>query len=414
MMTDSTVTVYGAFWCPDCRRSKQFLGEQQVPYRWVDIEQDEVGEQVVLQLNKGKRIVPTIVFQDGSFLTEPSNAALATKLGLKMTASRSEYDLVVIGGGPAGLLASIFTAREGMKTLVIEKAALGGQVFLTGTLDNMPGFDEGISGFEFAQRLRRQAERFGVEMLQAQAVVGLRSHGNAHAIMAGDGREYRGGAVLITTGSRYRRLGVPGENAYLGAGIHFCASCDGAFYRGKDVAVIGGGNGAAEASLLLAQYADRVSILLRRGQLTASEMLRHRVLNHPKIDVRPHTEVEAFVGKKSKLQRLYLKNNLTDQECEIPIDGVFIRIGMSPNTGFLKGSGVRLDRWQFIMTGHDLLQGEDRPAGFEKRNPVYLETSVPGIFAAGDVRAGSIKHAPSAAGEGASAAVLAHAYLRAM
>src|SRR5512143_1811697 len=241
-MTQSQIVLYGAYWCPDCRRSKQFLGEHQIPYNWVDIEQDKEAEQLVLEKNQGKRIIPTIVFDDGSFLVEPSNAELAAKLGLKTQASRSHYDLIVIGGGPAGLTAALYSAREAIDTLVIERSAFGGQAAGTEKLDNMPGFPEGVTGGDFAQRLRQQAERFGVELLQAQEVTHLHQHGNYHCVQTGDGREYSARALLIATGSHYRRLGVPGETDYLGAGVHFCATCDGPFYKGKKVAVVGGGN----------------------------------------------------------------------------------------------------------------------------------------------------------------------------
>lgn len=357
MTTEPAITVYGAYWCPDCRCSRQFLGERQIPYHWVNIEQDRRGEQFVLRANHGKRIIPTIVFADGSLLVEPSNAQLTAKLGLKTRASRCHYDLIVVGGGPAGLLASIFTAREGIETLVIEKGALGGQAFLTEKLDNLPGFHEGIGGVEFASRLRQQAERFGVELLQAQDVVGIQKRDKYHSVITGDGSQYNGRALLISTGSRYRRLGISGENAYLGGGIHFCASCDGAFYRDKKVAVVGGGNSAAEASLLLAKFAGRVTMLVRRGELRASQVLQERVLAHPKIGVCWHTEVQEFIGRKSRLERLRLKNNQTDEEVETAVDGAFITIGMVPNTGFLPGSGVRLDPWQFIVTGHELVHG---------------------------------------------------------
>ncbi|MCA9961689.1 MAG: FAD-dependent oxidoreductase, partial [Anaerolineales bacterium] len=204
MMTEPTVTVYGAYWCPDCRRSKQFLGEHQIPYNWVNIEEDKEAEAYVIQVNDGKRIIPTIVFADHSVLVEPSNAELAAKLGLKTSASRSHYDLIVIGGGPAGLTAALYTAREGLDTLVIERAALGGQAAATEKLDNMPGFPEGVKGIDFADRLRRQAERFGVELLQAQDVVSIHSHDNYHCVTTADGSEYSGRALLIATGSRYR------------------------------------------------------------------------------------------------------------------------------------------------------------------------------------------------------------------
>lgn len=182
-MTDTPeITLYGAYWCPDCSRSKQFLGEHQIPYTYVDIEADQEGEAYVIKKNDGKRIIPTIEFVDGTILIEPTNAELAEQLGLKTTAERTHYDLIVLGGGPAGLTAAMYTAREGIDTMVIERAAPGGQAATTQWLDNVPGFAEGISGAEFSGQLRKQAERFGVELLQAQDVVSLHSHSNYHCL----------------------------------------------------------------------------------------------------------------------------------------------------------------------------------------------------------------------------------------
>ncbi len=411
-MAETEITVYGAHWCPDCRRSKQFLGEHQIPYQWIDIEQDKNAEQFVIEKNDGKRIIPTITFADGSLLVEPTNAELAAKLGLKTKATRNHYDVLVLGGGPAGLTAAIYTAREAIDTLVIERAAFGGQAAGTEKLDNMPGFPDGVAGIDFAQRLRQQAERFGVELLQAQEVTELKSHGHVHCVKTADGSEYSGSAVLITTGSRYKRLNVPGEDDYLGAGVHFCATCDGPFYRGKSVAVVGGGNSAAEESLLLTKFADHVTILVRKGEFKATQIIRESVLRHPKIDVRWHTEVEEFIGQDSKLKGLSIKNNQTGASEVLPIDGAFIFIGLVPNTAYLKGSGVSLDRWGFVVTGHALLHQKERPSGFENRDPLLLETSVPGIFAAGDVRDTSTKQVVSAAGEGSSAALMIREYLK--
>ena len=411
-MSEPQITVYGAYWCPDCRRSKQFLGEHQIPYNWVDIEQDPAGEQLVIARNEGKRIIPTIVFADGTALVEPSNAALAAKLGLKTTASRSHYPVVIVGGGPAGLTAALYTAREGIDTLVIERAAVGGQAAATEKLDNLPGFPESIPGIEFANRLRQQATRFGVEILQAQDVVNVHSHDNYHCVDTGDGSEYSAEAVIIATGSRYRRLGVPGESDYIGAGVHFCATCDGPFYKGKHVAVIGGGNSAAEESLLLTKFADRVTLLVRGDSFKASQVIQESVLGDPKIEVQWQTQVEGFVGAKSKLTGLQLKNNQSGEQRELTVDGAFIFIGLDPNTGFLGDSPIRRDQWGFLITGHDLVHDGNRPAGYEKREPSLLETSVPGIFAAGDVRAGSTKHVASATGEGATVALLVREYLK--
>ncbi|MGD2187275.1 MAG: FAD-dependent oxidoreductase [Desulfobacterales bacterium] len=413
-MPDPKITVYGAHWCPDCRRSKQFLGEHQIPYNWVDIEQDSEAEQFVIKKNDGKRIIPTITFADGSLLVEPSNAELATKLGLKTKAARSHYDLIVLGGGPAGLTAALYTAREAIDTLVIERAAFGGQAAGTEKLDNMPGFPDGIAGIDFSERLRRQAERFGVELLQAQQVSTVRNDDNYHCVTTEDGSQYSADAMLIASGSRYKRLNVPGENEYIGAGVHFCATCDGPFYKGKHVAVVGGGNSATEESLLLTKFAEQVTLLVRSGEFKATRIIQEKVLSHPRITVHWHTEVKEFMGKDAKLNRLRVHNNQTDEEQALPVDGVFIFIGLVPNTGFLKDSGILLDEWGFIVTGHALLHREERPAGFEKRDPLLLETSIPGIFAAGDVRDKSTKQVVSAAGEGGSAALMIREYLKGM
>lgn len=406
------ITIYGAYWCPDCRRSKQFLGEHQIPYRWVDIEQDKQGEAYVLQKNNGKRIIPTIEFADGSILVEPSNAELATKLGLKTNASRSHYDLIVIGGGPAGLTAALYTAREGIDTLVIERAALGGQAAATERLDNVPGFAEGVLGSEFSSQLRRQAERFGVEMLQAQDVRHIRSHDNYHCVTTSDGSEYSARAVLLATGSRYKRLGAPGEDDFIGAGIHFCATCDGPFYKGMPVAVIGGGNSAAEESLFLVKFVEKVTLLVRGDKLSASQVIQDKVLNHPQIEVRFNTEVTHFSGEGSKLKKVSIKNTLTQAEEVIQPAGVFIFIGLTPNTQILENSNVERNQWGFVQTGHDLVHDGRQISGFSGREPMFLETSAPGIFAAGDVRQGSTKQVASAAGEGATAALLIREYLK--
>lgn len=407
------ITVYGAHWCPDCRRSKMFLGEHQIPYHWVDIEQDKEAEQFVIGKNDGKRIIPTILFGDGSALVEPSNAELAAKLGLVTSARHSFYPLIVIGGGPAGLTAAFYAGREAVDTLVIERAAYGGQAAATEKLDNMPGFPDGIEGIEFAGRLRAQAERFGVELLQAQDVASVSSRDNYHMVCTANGDEYTCRALLIASGSRYRRLGVPGEQSYIGAGIHFCATCDGPFYRGKEVVVVGGGNSAAEESLLLTKFAEKVTVLVRGESFNASPVIVDNVLRDPKIEVRFHTEVLEFLGKGGKMNRLRLRNNQSGEEAEMAAGGAFIFIGLDPNTTFLKETGVRANEWGFLITGHALVHDESqRPPGFEKRQPMVMETSVPGIFAAGDVRHGSTKQVASATGEGATAALLIREYLK--
>ncbi|MBU0491221.1 MAG: FAD-dependent oxidoreductase [Chloroflexi bacterium] len=411
-MSDPAIIIYGAYWCPDCHRSKQFLGEHQIPYRWIDIEQDPAAEAHVIQKNNGKRLIPVIEFADGSFLVEPSNAALATKLGLKTRAERTHYDLIVVGGGPAGLTAALYAAREGIDTLVIERAAWGGQAAVTARLDNVPGFADGIEGAEFASQLRRQVARFGAEMLEAQEVRRVFGHDNYHCVCTGDDSEYSAKALLLTTGSRYRRLGAPGEDDYIGAGIHFCATCDGPFYKGQPVLVIGGGNSAAEESLFLTKFVEKVTMLVRGDKLKASQVIQEKVLKHPQIEVRFHTDVERFDGAKGKLKSVSIRDGQTGEAEVLRPAGVFVFIGLTPNTGYLDGSGVQLDRWGFVVTGHDLVHEAGPPPAYAGREPGILETSVPGVFAAGDVRAGATNQVATAAGEGATAALLVREYLK--
>lgn len=393
-MAETNVTVYGATWCSDCKRAKKFLGEQRVHYHWVDIEQDSAGQALVEQMNQGKRIIPTIVFGDGSFLVEPSNAELAAKLGLQAQARMSYYDLIIVGSGPTGLTAALYAAREGLDVLVIERSGVGGQAGVTEKLDNFPGFPDGINGGEFADRLAQQARRFGVEILQAQDVVSVRADQESRYVTTADGHEYGARAVLLATGSTYKRLNVPGEDDLIGAGIHFCATCDGPFYKGEPVAVIGGGNSAGEESIFLTRFASHVTILLRGAQLTASKLVSDKVLENTQITVRGHTEVVEFLGEK-KLTGIVIRDRQTGATETLHPKGVFVFIGLTPNTGWLPPE-IALDAQGFIVT---------QPT---------LATSVPGIFAAGDVRLGSTKQAASAAGEGATAALMIREYLKGM
>lgn len=408
-MVEPKVTVYGAYWCPDCRRSKKFLGEQFVPFRWVDIEQDKQGEMFVLQKNSGKRIIPTIVFEDGSFLVEPTNAELARKLGLKTEARQIYYDLVIIGGGPAGLTAAIYASRESTDTLLIERSGLGGQAGITVGLDNFPGFPEGISGQEFSERVVQQARRFGVEILQAVDVEELKMEEGYHEVYTSDGRHYHSRTVLLATGASYRRLGVPGEDNYIGAGIHFCATCDGPFYKGaKEIVVIGGGNSAVEEGLHLTNFAEKVILLVRGGALTASRIAIDKVSEpSSRIEVRYNAIVDAFEGESSKLKAIKYHYQDNDRREEIHPAAAFIFIGQMPNTSFVRDY-VEMDPYGFILSGHDLEHDEHA----HMRLP--FESSIPGIFAAGDVRHGSTKQVASAVGEGAAASISIKEFLRKM
>lgn len=390
-MTNPTITMYGTLWCGDCKRAKKFLGQQRVHYDYVDVEQDADALAFIERINDGRQTVPTIVFPDGSILVEPSNAELAAKLGLHTAAKRAFYDLIVIGSGPAGLTAALYAAREGIDTLVIERGGVGGQAGITERLDNFPGFPEGITGEEFADRLRAQAERFGVEIVTAQEATAIDSDGDYRIVRTADGREYCCWAVLLATGSHYRRMDIPGEDAFIGAGVHFCATCDGPFYRDKEVLVIGGGNSAGEESIFLTRFASHVTIAVRGDRMKASQVVRESVENDPKIDVLTDVVIDEFKGDK-RLRSVAMHNSSTGEQWEATPAGVFVFIGLTPNTAFVRDL-VETDAAGFIVTDNG------------------LQTNVPGIFAAGDCRAGSTNQAASAAGEGAAAALAIRRYL---
>lgn len=396
-MSHTEITMYGTLWCGDCKRAKQFFGEQRVHYDFVDIDGDAEGMRVVEEANGGKHVIPVIKFGDGTTLIEPSNAELAKQLGLRTSAKRTFYDLIVVGSGPAGLTAALYAAREGIDTLVIERAGVGGQAGVTERLDNFPGFPEGVSGAEFADRLRRQAERFGVEILSAQEVAGVTAHCDEPGCVyktarTADGNEYSAYAVLLALGSTYRRLGVAGEEDFIGAGVHFCATCDGAFYRDKEVLVIGGGNSAGEEGIFLTKFASKVTVVTKDAGLSASRVIVEKVEAHPRIEVVGNASPMAFRGD-GKLETVVLKDTVTGQLTETHPSGVFVFIGLSPNTAIV-ANDVQLDDRGFIETD------------------VALQTNVAGLFAAGDCRAGSTKQAASAAGEGAAAALAIRRYIQ--
>jgi thioredoxin reductase (NADPH) len=390
--TSASIRLYGAFWCPDCRRAKQFFGEQRIAYQYIDIEKDPTAMALVEQINHGKRIIPTILFPDGSILVEPSNAQLAEKLNLQTQASRAFYDTIVVGGGPAGLTAALYMAREGIDTLVIEKAGLGGQAGITEKLDNFPGFDEGIPGAEFAARLGRQARRFGVEILLAQEVVSITKDGPYLRTTTSDNVTYTSKAVLLTTGARYRRLNVPGESELIGVNIHFCATCDGAFYKGKKVLVIGGGNSGFEEGLFLTRFASQVDIVEFGPQARASKIIQEKVAEKANMQVTLNHAVKEFRGQ-GHLESVLVEDRASGELKEWQYDGVFVFIGLSPNSDLVKDK-AQLDPYGFIITDARLM------------------SSIPGLFVAGDTRAGSTKQAASAAGEGATAALMIRQYLK--
>lgn len=392
-MSHTDIKLYGTNWCSDCKRSKKFLGEQRVHYDFINIEEDAEGQAYVQKVQNGGMSIPTIVFEDGSILIEPSNAELAAKLGLETKAKCEFYDLIVVGGGPTALTAAIYAARDGFDVLVIERSGLGGQAGITERLDNYPGFPVGVTGSEFAERIIDQAKRFGVELLSAQNVVRVGNDEDAHFVETDSGHGYRSNAVLIATGSTYKRLGVPGEEDFIGAGVHFCATCDGPFYKGREVAVIGGGNSAVEEAAFLTRFCPKVTILVRGSELTASKIAADKAKDSPEIEIRYNTAVAEFKGKNNRMDTIVVKNTKTGETEEMHPAGVFVFVGLSPNSKPFKDI-AKVDAQGFIMTGID------------------FQTSTEGIFAAGDVRSGSTKQLVSAAGEGAAAALAIREHLR--
>jgi len=391
----SGITLYGAQWCPDCRRSKAFLRDQRIAYTYVDLEAKPEEIATVLELNGGKQIIPTIVFADGSHIAEPSNEELAEKLGLTRDAASSTYDVVIIGGGPTGLTTAIYTAREDLSTLVVEKSALGGQAGITERLDNYPGFPDGIEGAELADRIAKQAERYGVELLSAVGATSIESSQGSSKITLSTGQVISAGAVVISTGSNYRRTNAPGEADLIGAGVHFCATCDGPFYKEvEELVVLGAGNSGLEEGLFLTKFGKHVTIFERSDKVAGSKILQNKVAEHPNMELRLNSEVISFNANSDGRFASLTISGPGGETYDHNAAAVFVFIGLDPNTGWLNGL-VELDERGFIATDRN------------------METSVPGVFAAGDVRAGSTKQLASAVGEGAAVSLQIRHHLNA-
>ncbi|HET9051159.1 MAG TPA: FAD-dependent oxidoreductase [Candidatus Dormibacteraeota bacterium] len=386
----SDVTVFGAPWCPSCRRAKRFLAEQRVPYSWVDVDADADGLRRVQEIQNGGRTIPTLVFGDGSSLVNPADADIARKLGLPLEARRRLYDLAIAGGGPAGLAAAMYAAREGIRCVVVDRGGLGGQAGVTERVDNYPGFPEGIGGAELADRFIQQARRYGVELLAAVGVDSIHDDGDI-CLRLSTGADIAANAVLLAPGSTYRRLDIPGEDDLIGAGVHFCATCDGPFYRGADeLVVIGGGNSALEEGLFLTQFAKRVRIVQRGPELTASQLLRERVATEPAISTDLNTEVVELRGD-GHLETIVVRSDGSTRELHPA--AAFVFVGLTPNTEFLRGT-VDLDENGFITVDE------------------AFRTSMRAVYAAGDARHGSTKQLASAVGDGVAALIQIRSFLQ--
>jgi len=392
--TDRSLTVYGAPWCPHCKRVKRFLAAHRVAYQNVDIDEHPEAIETLKALQGGGQIIPTVVYGDGSHEVNPSDEALAGRLGLSRAAARAAYDLVIVGGGPAGLAAAIYAAREGIDAIVVDASALGGQAGISDRIDNYPGFPEGIGGAELAERFVAQARRYGVELLSAVSVTAVApdcDDGDLATTLA-SGQEITSHAVIVATGSTYRRLDVPGEDDLIGAGVHFCATCDGPFYKGADqLVVIGGGNSALEEGLHLSEFAGKVQVLTRSG-LSASPVLQERVKSDPQFEIHTGLDIVELEGRRGRFAAVVARDRETGETRRFPGAAAFVFIGLTPNSGFL-GEAVERDAAGFLVTS------------------ATMETSIPGVFAAGDVRAGSTKQLGSAVGDGIAALLMVRRHL---
>ncbi len=403
--------VVGHRWSARSSQVREFLARNQVPYRWYAADEPE-GRRLLEAAGADGLTLPLVITPDGDALVEPSDPELASRVGLATTPSEAFYDLIVIGGGP-GLGAAVYGASEGLRTVLVERLATGGQAGQSSRIENYLGFPDGVSGAQLTDRARRQATRFGAELLTAREVTGLDVNGSARTVRFGDGTSVGGHTVILATGVAYRQLDVPGLAGLTGRGVFYgSALTEASSCVNHDIYIVGAANSAGQAAVYLARGARSVTLLVRGSSLekSMSHYLVQQVAGIPAIKVRTGTEVAEAHGT-DHLERLTLRDSKTGEAETVDAQWLFIFIGAAPLTGWLDGV-VRRDDRGFVLTGPDLLTGGQAPAGWPlDRPPYHLETSVPGIFAAGDVRAESAKRVASAVGEGAMAVMLVHRYL---
>ncbi|MCU0568396.1 MAG: FAD-dependent oxidoreductase [Oculatellaceae cyanobacterium Prado106] len=408
------IRVVGNRWSPQSHQVKDFLARNQVPYQWLDVELEPEAQQILtFAESEDRQSLPLVMFPDGSRLIQPSNLAIAERIGLKTQAERPFYDLVIVGGGPAGLAAAVYGASEGLSTVMIEREAPGGQAGSSSRIENYLGFPVGLSGSDLARRAVTQARRFGVEILTPQEVAQVRVEDPYRVIQLTNGSEISCHALLVATGVSYRKLNVPGMENLSGAGIYYgAAQTEAIACKGEEVYLVGGANSAGQAAMYFSKYAERVIMLVRGESLiqSMSQYLIDQIDSTPNIEVRPYTSVVEVKGE-ANLEAIVLVNSQTQEKQTIAANSLFIFIGASPRTDWLANL-VERDANGFVLTGPDLMPDGKRPKGWVlDRPPFLLETNIPGIFAAGDVRYGSVKRVASGVGEGAIAVQFIHRYL---
>ncbi|WP_433253772.1 FAD-dependent oxidoreductase [Streptosporangium sp. CA-135522] len=406
--------VVGARWSARSYKIRDFLSRNQVPYRWM-LADDPEGAQLLAAAGEDDEIsparLPVVITSDGTKLTAPSTSELAIAVGLSTSPATDFYDLIVIGGGPGGLGAAVYGASEGLRTVMVEQHASGGQAGQSSRIENYLGFPDGVSGSQLAERARRQALKFGAELLTARRVTSLEVKGQAKVVGFADGSSIAAHTVILATGVSYRRLTAPGLDDFVGQGVYYGAAVTEApECRDHDVYIVGAANSAGQGAVYLSGYASTVHLIVRSDGLekSMSHYLIEQISNIPNIEVHTGTEVIGAEGE-DHLERLTLKG--PDGERTVDAEWLFVFIGAQPFTDWL-GDTIERDARGFVLTGPDLTAAENRPRNWPlRREPYHLETNVPGVFAAGDVRADSIKRVASAVGEGAMAVALVHRYL---
>jgi thioredoxin reductase (NADPH) len=410
--------VVGYRWSPASHAVKDFLGRNSFPYEWIDLTNGDGDPEIQKLLNNELRDVtgfPVVLFPDGTRVERPTPALLAERLGLQTSAGRSFYDLLIVGGGPAGLAAAVYGASEGLKTALVEAEAPGGQAGLSSRIENYLGFPSGLSGGDLARRAMTQAKRFGVEIISPQCAVELRLEDPYRIVKMANGAEISCHALLIAAGLTWRKLDVPGLEQFTGTGVYYGAALTEAIScRDEDVFVVGGANSAGQGAIHFAQYARKVTMLVRAESLAKgmSRYLIDQIEATPNIEVLTHTDVLEAMGNEH-LEALKIRDGETGETKTIPASAVFIFIGAKPRTDWLADQ-VAMDSRGFVYTGPDLPKsaGSNMPKGWKlDRQPFLLETNVPGVFAAGDVRHGSIKRVASAVGAGSICVQMIHQHL---
>ena len=400
-------------WSARAHEIKDYLARNQIPYRWLDVEMEAEASELVASAGEDTDGQPMVVFGDGTHLVGPSNAEIAARVGLRTHAALPYYDLVIVGGGPSGLAAAVYGASEGLKTLMVEREAPGGQAGTTSRIDNYLGFPAGLSGADLARRAVAQATRLGAEILTPQEVVGVTVEDPYKVVRLADGSQVSCQALLVATGVEYRKLDLPDAARLTGSGIYYGgATTEASFYRGERVAVQGGGNSAGQAAVYLARFAEHVTVLVRADSLASgmSAYLVDQIAATANITVRVTASVVALHGGET-LEAVDVADKGTGSQERLPVAAMFVFIGQAPRTDWL-GDLVQRDEAGFVVTGGDLARAGERPKGWRlAREPFLLETNVPGIFCAGDVRSNSVKRIASSVGEGAMAVRFVHQHL---